>query len=122
MAIIERDGCKRVDDETLCVMRNWWDDHDIVCDGFSHRDYFTGAEGDCFVAVTYDGRLLDENDVCDMADAQLRENYPDPVQIAHLEFDVAYALAKFAPDAYEEYVSEEVDRLVDNDKLRRLWR
>lgn len=120
--IVERDGYKYVDNETLREMTDLWREYDVVCDGFSHRDYFAGTEGDGFVAVTYDGRLLREDDVYDMADAKLREDYPNPVQIAHLEFDVEYALAKFAPDAYEEYVSEEVDRLVDNDTLRRLWR
>lgn len=121
MAVIERDGSKYVDDATMREMRDLWHEHDIVCDGFSCID-FLGFGDDGFVAVTHDGRLLDEDDVRDMADAQLRENYPDPVEIAWLDFDVADALARFAPGAYEEYVSEEVDRLVENDTLRCLWR
>lgn len=122
MTVIEHDGRKYVDDETLREMRDWWNDHDVVCDGFSHRDYFAGNEGDGFVTVTYDGRLLDEDDVRDMADAKLREDYPDPVEIAWLERDVVEAFSRVAPDAYEEYMSEEVDRLVENDTLCRLLR
>lgn len=118
MAIIERDGCKRVDDETLREMTDLWHEYDVVCDGFSHRDYFAGTEGDGFVAVAYDGRLLDEDDVYDMADAKLREDYPNPVEIAWLERDVVEVLSRVAPDVYEEYVREEVSRLVENDTLR----
>ena len=121
MMIVERDGGKYVDDATLREILELWDDTDVICDGFASVNIMCPGD-DVFVAVTRDGRLLDEGDMCDMADAKLREDYPEPVQIAHLEFDVEYALAKFAPDAYEEYVSEDVDRLVDNDTLRRLWR
>lgn len=123
MMIVERDGGKYVDDTTLREMLDMWDDNDVICGGFASVNIMCPSD-DGFVAVTNDGRLLSEDDVYDIADAKLREDYPDPVEIAHLEFDVAYALAKFAPDAYEEYVSEEVDRLVENDTLRCLqnWR
>lgn len=121
MAIIERDGCKYADDETLRELLEYWDDDDVVCDGFPLQA-FVCSIGDGFVAVMYDGRLLSENDVYDIADARLRETYPGPAKIAHLEFDVEYALAKFAPDAYEEYVNEEVDHLIEHDALRRLRR
>lgn len=122
MTVIERDGRKYVDDETLRELLNtWWDDYDIICNGLP-VEALTCPVGDDFVAVTHDGRLLSEDDVYDIADARLRETYPGPAKIAHLEFDVEYALAKFAPDAYEEYVNEEVDHLIEHDALRRLRR
>lgn len=123
MAIIERDGCKYADDETLRELLEYWDDDDVVCDGFPLQA-FVCSIGDGFVAVMYDGRLLSENDVYDMVNAKLREDYPDPVEIAWLERDVVEAFSRVAPDVYEEYVREEVGRLVENDTLRCLqnWR
>lgn len=117
MAIIERDGCKYADDETLRELLEYWDDDDVVCDGFPLQA-FVCSIGDGFVAVMYDGRLLSENDVYAMANAKLREDYPAPVEIAWLERDVVEAFSRVAPDAYEEYVREEVGRLVENDTLR----
>lgn len=123
MAIIERDGCKYADDETLRELLEYWDDDDVVCDCFPLQA-FVCSIGDGFVAVMYDGRLLSEDDVYDMVNAKLREDYPDPVEIAWLERDVVEAFSRVAPDAYEEYVREEVSRLVENDTLRCLqnWR
>lgn len=117
MAIIERDGCKYADDETMRELLESWDDDDVVCDCFPVHT-FVCSIGDGFVAVTYDGRLLDEDDVRDMANAKLREDYPAPVEIAWLERDVVEAFSRVAPDVYEEYVREEVGRLVENDTLR----
>lgn len=120
MVVVERDGCKYVDDETMRELLNLcWDDYDVVCNGLP-VDNFSCSIGDDFVAVMRGGRLLSEDDVYDMVDAQLREDYPSPVEIAWLDFDVVYALTKFAPGAYEEYVREEVDRLIENGALRRL--
>ena len=121
MAIIERNGCKYADDETLRELLEYWDDDDVVCDGFPLQA-FVCSIGDGFVAVMYDGRLLSEDDVYAMANAKLREDYPAPVEIAWLECDVVEAVSRVAPDAYEEYVCEEVDRLVENDALRRFQR
>lgn len=117
MAIIERDGCKYADDETLRELLEYWDDDDVVCDGFPLQA-FVCSIGDGFVAVTRGGRLLSEDDVYDMVNAKLREDYPDPVEIAWLERDVVEAFSRVAPDVYEEYVREEVSRLVENDTLR----
>ena len=120
MTVIERDGCKYVDSETMRDLLNlWWDDYDVICNGLPVDD-FACSIGDDFVAVIRGGRLLSEDDVYDMVNTQLREDYPSPVEIAWLDFDVVYALTKFAPGAYEEYVCEEVDRLIENDALRRL--
>ena len=90
MAIIERDGCKYADDETLRELLEYWDDDDVVCDGFPLQA-FVCSIGDGFVAVMYDGRLLSEDDVYAMANAKLREDYPAPVEIAWLERDVVEA-------------------------------
>ena len=117
MMIVERDGGKYVDDATLREMLELWDDTDVICDGFASVNIMCPGD-DVFVAVTRDGRLLDEGDVCDMADAKLREDYPAPVEIAWLERDVVEAFSRVAPDVYEEYVREEVGRLVENDTLR----
>lgn len=121
MMIVERDGGKYVDDTTLREMLDMWDDNDVICGGFASVNIMCPSD-DGFVAVTNDGRLLSEDDVYDIADAKLREDYPDPVEIAWLDFDVVEALTHFTPAVYEEFVREEVDRLVDNDTLRRLWR
>lgn len=123
MAVIERDGCKYADDETMRELLESWDDDDVVCDCFPVHT-FVCSIGDGFVAVTRDGRLLGEDDVYDMVNAKLREDYPDPVEIAWLERDVVEAFSRVAPDVYEEYVREEVGRLVENDTLRCLqnWR
>lgn len=120
MTVIERDGCKYADDETMRELLNlrWYDD-DVIRDGLP-VEVFEGSIGDGFVAVMRGGRLLDEDDVHNMVAEQLREDYPDPVEIAWLDFDVVEALTRFTPDAYEEYVCEEVDRLIENDALRRL--
>lgn len=122
MTVIERDGCKWVDRETMRELLNlcWYDD-DVIRDGLS-VEVFEGSIGDGFVAVMRGGRLLDEDDVHNMVAEQLREDYPDPVEIAWLECDVVEAFSRVAPDAYEEYVCEEVDRLVENDALRRFRR
>lgn len=121
MAIIERDGCKYADDETLRELLEYWDDDDVVCDGFPLQA-FVCSIGDGFVAVMRGGRLLDEDDVYNMVAEQLRADYPDSVEIAWLECDVVEAVSRVAPDAYEEYVCEEVGRLVENDALRRFQR
>lgn len=121
--IVERDGYKYADDETMRELLNLWDDDDVVCDGFP-VETFVRSIGDGFVAVTYEGRLLSEEDVYDMVNAKLREDYPGPVEIAWLERDVVEVLSRVAPDVYEEVVREEVGRLVENDTLRCLqnWR
>lgn len=123
--IVERgDGRKYVDVETMGELLDlWWDDHDVICNGLP-VDTFADSDsaGDGFVAVMSGGRLLSEDDVSDMANEQLREDYPDPVEIAWLERDVVEAFSRVAPDAYEEYVSEEIDRLIENGALRRLRR
>lgn len=123
VAVIERDGCKYADDETMRELLESWDDDDVVCDCFPVHT-FVCSIGDGFVAVTRGGRLLSKDDVYDMVNAKLREDYPDPVEIAWLERDVVEAFSRVAPDAYEEYVREEVSRLVENDTLRCLqnWR
>lgn len=115
--MIECDGRKYADDETLRELLEYWDDDDVVCDGFPLQA-FVCSIGDGFVAATRGGRLLSEDDVYDMVNVKLREDYPDPVEIAWLECDVVEAFSRVAPDAYEEYVREEVSRLVENDTLR----
>lgn len=122
MTVIERDGCKWVDRETMREPLNlcWYDD-DVIRDGLP-VEVFEGSIGDGFVAVMRGGRLLDEDDVYNMVAEQLRADYPDSVEIAWLECDVVEAVSRVAPDAYEEYVCEEVDRLVENDALRRFQR
>lgn len=123
VTVIERDGCKYADDETMRELLESWDDDDVVCDCFPVHT-FVCSIGDGFVAVTHGGRLLSEDDVYDMVNAKLREDYPDPVEIAWLERDVVEVFSRVAPDVYEEYVREEVSRLVENDTLRCLqnWR
>ena len=120
MTVVERDGCKYVGSEMMRdLLSLWWGDYDVICNGLPVDD-FACSIGEDFVAVMRGGRLLSEDDVCDMLNTQLREDYPSPVEIVWLDFDVVYALTKFAPGAYEEYVCEEVGRLIENDALRRL--
>ena len=95
VTVIERDGCKYADDETMRELLESWDDDDVVCDCFPVHTFICSI-GDGFVAVTRGGRLLSEDDVYDMVNAKLREDYPDPVEIAWLERDVVEVFSRVA--------------------------